>query len=131
MDGVTIHERLAGHPGVAQVMLDRAEALNALDTAMAYRLAQAFAELAADRQVHAIVLCAAGERAFCVGADLKERNRMSDADLLRQRPVFRAAFGGLLALPQPVVAAVHGFALGGGFEPAPSFHLILAHRDPM
>src|SRR6516225_2339402 len=111
MDGVTVHERVAGCPGVAQIMLDRAEALNAIDTAMAYRLAQACAELAADQQVHAVVLCAAGERAFCVGADLKERNRMSDADLLRQRPVFRAAFGGLLALPQPVVAAVHGYAL--------------------
>src|SRR6516225_12060938 len=126
MDGVTVYERLAGHPGVAQIMLDRAEALNAIDTAMAYRLAQACAELAADRQVHAIVLCAAGERAFCVGADLKERNRMSDADLLRQRPVFRAAFGGLLALPQPVIAAVHGFALGGGCELALSCDVIVA-----
>ena len=126
MDGVTVHERLAGHPGVAQIMLDRAEALNAIDTAMAYRLAQACAELAADRRVHAIVLCAAGERAFCVGADLKERNRMSDADLLRQRPVFRAAFGGLLGLPQPVVAAVHGFALGGGCELALSCDVIVA-----
>jgi enoyl-CoA hydratase/carnithine racemase len=126
MDGVTVHERVAGHPGVAQIMLDRAEALNAIDTAMAYRLAQACAELAADQQVHAVVLCAAGERAFCVGADLKERNRMSDADLLRQLPVFRAAFGGLLALPQPVIAAVHGFALGGGCELALSCDVIVA-----
>src|SRR5260370_28295426 len=107
MDGVTIHERLAGHPGVAQVMLDRAEALNAIDTAMAYRLAQAFAELAADRQVHAIVLCAAGERAFFGGADPQERNRMSDADLLRPRPAFRAAVVGLLALPPAAVTSLH------------------------
>ena len=126
MDGVTIQERLAGHPGVAEIVLDRTEALNAIDTAMAHRLAQACAELAADRQVHAIVLCARGERAFCVGADLKERNRMSDADLLRQRPVFRAAFGGLLALPQPVLAAVHGYALGGGCELALCCDVIVA-----
>src|SRR5215468_1141178 len=116
MDGVIVRERIAGHPGVAELMLDRAEAMNAINTVMAVRLAQACAELAQDPQVQAIVLYGTGARAFCVGADLKERNRMSDADLLRQRPVFRAAFGGLLSLPQPVIAAVHGYALGGGCE---------------
>jgi enoyl-CoA hydratase/carnithine racemase len=126
MDGVTVYERLAGHPGVAELVLDRPEALNAIDTAMAHRLAQACAELAKDRQVRAVVLCATGDRAFCVGADLKERNRMSDADLLRQRPVFRAAFGGLLGLPQPVIAAVHGYALGGGCELALCCDVIVA-----
>ena len=126
MDGVTVHERLAGHPGVAEIVLDRPEALNAIDTAMAHRLAQACAELATDRQVHAVVLCSAGGRAFSAGADLKERNRMSDADLLRQRPVFRAAFGGLLGLPQPVIAAVHGYALGGGCELALCCDVIVA-----
>src|SRR6266702_2228227 len=126
MDGVTVRERIAGQPGVAEIMLDRAEAMNAINTAMALRLAQACAELATDRQVRAVVLYGTGERAFCVGADLKERNRMSDADFLRQRPVFRAAFGGLLALPQPVIAAVHGYALGGGCELALSCDMIVA-----
>ena len=114
------------HAGVCEIILDRPDALNAIDTAMAVRLTQACAELAADRQVRAIVLSAAGDRAFCVGADLKERNRLSDAGLLAQREVFRAAFGGLLALPQPVVAAVHGYALGGGCELALSCDLIVA-----
>jgi enoyl-CoA hydratase/carnithine racemase len=126
MDGVIVRERIAGHPGVAEIMLDRPEAMNAINTAMALRLAQACAELATDRQVRAVVLYGTGERAFCVGADLKERNRMSDAGFMRQRPVFRAAFGGLLALPQPVVAAVHGYALGGGCELALSCDLIVA-----
>ena len=126
MDGVIVRERIAGHPGVAEIMLDRAEALNAINTAMALRLAQACAELATDKQVRAVVLYGTGARAFCVGADLKERNRMSDADFLRQRPVFRAAFGGLLALPQPVIAAVHGYALGGGCELALSCDVIVA-----
>lgn len=125
MTGVTL--RTEGH--VAEIVLDRAEALNALSTAMAVRLAEVCAQVAADRAARAVVLSAAGERAFCVGADLKERNGMSDADLLAQREVFRAAFGGVLALPQPVVAAVHGYALGGGCEFALSCDLIVADES--
>src|SRR5262249_56138356 len=108
-----------------ELMLDRAEAMNAINTAMAIRLAQACAELAKDRQVQAIVLYGTGARAFSVGADLKERNRMSDADLLRQRPVFRAAFGGLLALPQPLIPPVHRHPLRPPSPPPLSLHLRL------
>lgn len=122
MDGVTL--RRDEH--VAEIVLDRPEALNALSTAMARRLAAVCAEVAADASVRAVVLAAAGERAFCVGADLKERNAMTDAEIMAQRPVFRAAFGGVLNLPQPVIAAVHGFALGGGCEFALSADLIVA-----
>ncbi|MBO0776968.1 MAG: enoyl-CoA hydratase/isomerase family protein, partial [Actinobacteria bacterium] len=112
--------------GVAEIVLDRPDALNAINTAMAARLAQVCPELAADPQIRAVVLGAAASRAFCAGADLKERNAMSDADLLRQRRVLRAAFGGLLSLPQPAIAAVHGYALGGGCELALSCDLIVA-----
>ena len=126
MDGIVVREHLVGEAGVCEIVLDRPEALNAIDTAMATRLAQACAEIAADDKVRAVVLAANGGRAFCVGADLKERNRMTDAVLLAQRQVFRAAFGGLLGLPQPVVAAVHGFALGGGCELALSADLVVA-----
>ncbi|HLV72436.1 enoyl-CoA hydratase/carnithine racemase [Actinomadura hallensis] len=122
MDGVTL--RRDGH--VAEIVLDRPEALNALSTAMARRLADVCAEVAADASARAVVLSAAGEKAFCVGADLKERNAMTDEEIMAQRPVFRAAFGGVLNLPQPVVAAVHGYALGGGCEFALSADLIVA-----
>jgi enoyl-CoA hydratase/carnithine racemase len=116
MDGITMQPHLAGHAGVCEIILDRPEVLNAIDTAMATRLAQACAELASESDSRVVVLSAAGDRAFCVGADLKERSRLSDAGLLAQREVFRAAFAGVLALPQPVIAAVHGYALGGGCE---------------
>ncbi|MCI0690245.1 MAG: enoyl-CoA hydratase-related protein [Sporichthyaceae bacterium] len=116
------------HDRVAEIVLDRPEAHNALSTAMAGEIAAATAELAADREVRAVVLSSAAERAFCVGADLKERNSYTDDDLRRQRPVFRAAFGGVLGLPMPTIAAVHGFALGGGFEFALSCDLIVADQ---
>jgi enoyl-CoA hydratase/carnithine racemase len=112
--------------GVAEVMLDRPEAMNAISSGLARELIRACLGLSAAPEVRAVVLSAAGERAFCAGADLKERNQMTDADLLRQRQLFRAAFGAVLALPQPAVAAVHGYALGGGCELALSCDLIVA-----
>jgi enoyl-CoA hydratase/carnithine racemase len=114
--------------GVAEIMLDRPEAMNSISSELARALIRACAEAAAAPEVRAVVLSAAGERAFCAGADLKERAGMSDADLLRQRHLFRAAFGAVLALPQPAIAAVHGFALGGGCELALSCDLVVA--DP-
>jgi enoyl-CoA hydratase/carnithine racemase len=112
--------------GVAEIVLDRPEAMNAISSELAHELIRVCLGLAAAPEVRAVVLSAAGERAFCAGADLKERNAMTDADLLRQRHLFRAAFGAVLALPQPAVAAVHGFALGGGCELALSCDLIVA-----
>jgi enoyl-CoA hydratase/carnithine racemase len=126
MDGVSLRRDEDAGPAVAEIVLDRPDAMNALSTAMARRLAGVCAEVAADGAILAVVLSAAGERAFCAGADLKERNAMSSPDFQVQRPVFRAAFGGVLGLPQPVVAAVHGHALGGGCELALSCDLIVA-----
>jgi enoyl-CoA hydratase/carnithine racemase len=125
MHGISLRHG-GGNDAVAEIVLDRAEAMNALSTAMAEHLAEVCAEVAGDPAIRAVLLTGAGERAFCVGADLKERNRMSDADFARQRPVFRRAFGGIRDLPQPTVAAVHGYALGGGCEFALSCDLIVA-----
>jgi enoyl-CoA hydratase/carnithine racemase len=102
--------------------------MNAVSSEMARSIAGACAALGADRDVRAVVLTSTHERAFCVGADLKERNSFTDADLMRQRPVTRGAYTAVLELPVPAIAAVHGFALGGGFELALSCDLIVA--DP-
>src|SRR5579885_1210661 len=115
--------------GIAELVLARPEALNAISTQLATELAAATDTLRGNDDVHVVLLAAEGDRAFCVGADLKERNGMSDADLLAQRVVFRAAFGGVLNLPQPTVAAVHGFALGGGCELALSCDIVVADES--
>ncbi len=111
---------------VAELALDRPKAMNAVSTAMAESIAAACAALALDPGVSAVVVTSTAERAFCVGADLKERNSFSDDDLRRQRPRTRAAYTGVLDLPMPAIAAVHGFALGGGFELALACDLIVA-----
>ncbi|MCM2389280.1 enoyl-CoA hydratase/isomerase family protein [Streptomyces albipurpureus] len=114
------------HGRVAELVLDRPAAMNAVSSAMARSIAAACDSLAADPEVRVTVVTSSHERAFCVGADLKERNSFTDADLRRQRPTSRAAYTGVLELPMPTVAAVHGFALGGGYELALACDLIVA-----
>ena len=117
-------ERPAAH--VAEVVLDRPDALNAISTAQARAIVAACADISGDENVRAVMLTSSSARAFCVGADLKERRRFSDHDLRDQRPVMRAAFGGVLELPMPTVAAVEGYALGGGCELALACDVIVA-----
>ncbi|MET9493322.1 enoyl-CoA hydratase-related protein [Streptomyces sp. NPDC006552] len=114
---------------VAELVLDRPQAMNAVSSAMARSIGAACEALGADRSVRVVVVTSSSERAFCVGADLKERNSFSDAELVRQRPVARAAYTGVLELPMPTIAAVHGFALGGGFELALACDLIVADES--
>ncbi|MDN0195381.1 enoyl-CoA hydratase-related protein [Streptomyces sp. S.PNR 29] len=120
--------RRPGEGHVAELVLDRPKAMNAVSSGMARSIAGACAALAEDRGVRVVVVTSTHERAFCVGADLKERNSLTDAELLRQRPVSRGAYTGVLELPMPTIAAVHGFALGGGFELALSCDVIVADR---
>ena len=106
--------------------MNRPEALNALSMSQVRRLGDAANQLAADDQVSVVIISSALERAFCVGADLKERRGVSNDDLLRQRRPFQEAFGALRAVPVPMIAAVEGFALGGGCELALCCDLIIA-----
>lgn len=123
-DGVVVRRHDDGH--VAEVVLNRPDALNAVSTDQAKAIATAMAELAADRLVRAVVCTSFLERAFCVGADLKERNGFTDEQLLAQRPIMSRAFESVRELPVPSIAAVAGYALGGGFELALSCDLLVA-----
>jgi enoyl-CoA hydratase/carnithine racemase len=111
---------------ISVVRLDRPEAMNAISGDMADALSAAFHDVAADDDVWVMILAAAGEKAFCVGADLKERAGFSLDDFYRNRKQIRGVFHALRAVPQPTIASVFGFALGGGFELALSCDLIVA-----
>ena len=112
--------------GVAEVVLDRPAALNAISTAMAVELTAATAALALDPGVRVVLLTSSSARAFCVGADLKERNAFTDEEMRRHRDLTRLAYRGVMDLPMPVVSAVEGYALGGGFELALAGDLVVA-----
>ena len=103
-----------GH--VVTVELNRPAALNAMNTAMGEDLLRCFEDLHRDRAVRAVVVTGAGTKAFCVGGDLKEREGMTDETWRAQHVIFEAAAARVLHCPAPVIAAVEGFAMGGGCE---------------
>jgi enoyl-CoA hydratase/carnithine racemase len=115
-----------GH--VAVIRLERPEAMNAISGALADELTRAFGAIAGDDDTWVAVLAAAGDRAFCVGADLKERAGFSLEDFHTNRQQVRGMFEALRQVPQPVIASVFGFALGGGFELALSCDMIVAEQ---
>jgi enoyl-CoA hydratase len=114
-------------PGVALVTLDRPEALNALSFDLLDELAEALESLDADPSCRAVVITGAGDRAFAAGADIRE--------LADQTPTSLAAGGRfdawdrIAAIGLPLIAAVRGFALGGGCELAMACDMIVAAED--
>ncbi len=102
--------------GAAVITLNRPDRMNALSRDMLLALGAARADIAADPTVRAIVLTAQGERAFCAGADLKERQGMSMDDVRGQLSLYRSELGWLDRSPIPVIAAINGVAFGGGLE---------------
>jgi enoyl-CoA hydratase/carnithine racemase len=113
---------------IAIVTLNRPNSLNAISGDTAEKLAEVFWRVARDRNVWVMVLTAAGERAFSVGADLKERAGFGLHDFYRNREQVRNMFSSLRKVPQPTIASVFGFALGGGFELALSCDVIIAAK---
>jgi enoyl-CoA hydratase len=103
--------------GILTVTLNRPQVANALNTQMGHDLYDVFAGLAIDAgKTRCVVLTAAGDKAFCGGADLKERNGMSDEQWLVQHTLFERMFRAILDCPLPVIAAINGAAFAGGLE---------------
>ncbi len=111
--------------GIAVLTVNRPKALNALDAATIAELSEAL-ELARDPAVRALVVTGAGEKAFVAGADIAGMATMSPAEARTFSEAGHATFAKLEALPIPTIAAVNGFALGGGCELAMACDLVYA-----
>lgn len=101
---------------VAVLTLNRPERRNALDTATVRALDELLAGLPERRDIRALVITGAGDKAFCAGADLKEREGMGPDQVRQFLRTIRSAFRRLELLPQAVIGAAGGAALGGGLE---------------
>ena len=114
---------------VAIVTLNRPHADNAITTELAAALIAILEAVAARTSVRVAVLTGAGDRAFSVGGDMRQRKGMTKEEWLRQRQVFDRMLYTLRQLRRPVIAAVHGMAYGGGCEIAISTDFIVASDD--
>jgi enoyl-CoA hydratase len=114
---------------VAVVTVDRPEALNALDLEHARLLRDALEKLAADADARAVVLTGAGEKAFVAGADIGYMRDLGPVEALRWGELGHRCAELLETMPKPTIAAVNGFALGGGCELALACDLRLASSN--
>ncbi len=114
---------------IAYVTLNRPEVLNAYNTQMRDELYQVLTAIRDDDEVAAVVIKGAGDRAFCAGADLSEFLTAPSPVIARHVRWERDVWGLFLNLPQPVIAALHGFVLGSGLEIALCCDLRIAAKD--
>ncbi len=114
------------HDSIATVTIDRQNRLNALNPEVVDSLEGAFADLRRDDALRAVVLTGAGDKAFVAGADIGELAKMTPRSGIAVSERGQAVLRSIETFPRPVVAAVGGYALGGGCELALACHLRVA-----
>ena len=118
-------ERPESH--VLRVVLNRPQSHNALNTQMAADLKVVWEALYVDPdQARCVVLTGSGDKAFCAGGDLKQRNEMTDAQWQQQHALFEQNMFAMMECPVPILAAVNGVAFGGGCEFAAAADFVYA-----
>ncbi len=108
--------RLERRGSIALVTLDRPERMNALSRALVTRFGELGREIAVQADVRLVIVTGAGDKAFCAGADLKERAGMSVDEVRALLLAYESELGWLESIEVPTVAAINGAALGGGLE---------------
>jgi methylglutaconyl-CoA hydratase len=103
--------------GIAVVTLNRPEALNSINRALRLELLELFPALDLRKDVKVIVITGAGEKAFCTGADLKERSTRTTEEMVHDRHYLTSKSTSVLAnVSKPVIAAIKGYCMAGGYE---------------
>src|SRR5918997_1463163 len=115
--------------GIAVVTMNRPQALNAFNSEQLDLLGAAFHQLGKDRSVRVVILTGAGDRAFAAGADIKEMVDLSPAGGIAFGRKGQVLTSAVERLPQPVIAAVNGYAFGGGCEIAIACDIRLASEN--
>ncbi|MGX9135134.1 enoyl-CoA hydratase/isomerase family protein [Rummeliibacillus sp. JY-2-4R] len=110
---------------IAEIILNRPEARNAFTTEMAQQIIEIFDEVN-NSEIRAVLITSSTEKAFCSGADLKERNNMTETEWKEQHLLFQTMFNTIQNIKQPVIAVVDGYALAGGFEIVLNCDMIVA-----
>jgi len=115
--------------GIAYVILNRPQALNVYNIQMRDDLFQVLGAIKDDPEVKVVIYKGAGEKAFCAGADLSDFLSAPSPIIARQVRFGRDVWGLFLGIPQPVIAAVHGYVLGSGIEMALCCDIRIASED--
>ncbi len=116
-------------PGVRQLLFNRPDKLNALSTPLMAEFDAALDAAAREPEVRVLILRGAGGKAFVAGADIAEYQGDKRAEFIAYQMNSRRIFDKLESLPKPVICAIDGFALGGGFEIALCCDIILCDRS--
>ena len=116
-------------PGVCIVTISRPQALNALNTATIDRLYEGMQEIGQNHDIKAVIITGEGEKAFVAGADIRELAELNEQEAFLLSKKGQDLFNLIGNFPKPVVAAVNGFALGGGCELAMACHMRIASAN--
>lgn len=123
------HVRVEWDGDIAVVTVDRQDKLNALNAEVVAEIGEVFSSLHGDDQVRGVVLTGAGEKAFVAGADIAELATMDSVSGVGVSRDGQAVFRAIERFPKPVLAAVGGYALGGGCELALACHMRIASEN--
>ncbi|HEX7126996.1 MAG TPA: enoyl-CoA hydratase-related protein [Thermodesulfobacteriota bacterium] len=116
---------------IVVLTLNRPRVRNAFDTQLGIELGEAIAAIQNEERVRAVVLTGAGSQAFCAGGDLKERHGMTEKAWTLQHRIFEETHRRIRNSRRPVIAAVNGYAIGGGCELALSTDFVIASENAM